>query len=157
MKRKAKRRPRGREKPIPAGAKRLAQHIQRLRRLDAKRDQLNKETVQLLDWAEKELVGPALVKHYKLGTQEQVDRALKKERPHTDSQKHIGAALMALLRKTGNYPTHKELMKQLGEMLPANRVPPKRTLRYITKERHYPIAPAKTGRRFAKKRVNQLH
>jgi hypothetical protein len=155
MRGKVKRKPRGREKPIPADIRRLARYIHGLRRLEQNRNELSTQTIKVLDWVEKDLVGPELVRHAKHGMLGEVVRALNKIRAPSDSQKHIGAAILAFLRETGQYPKVKELMDKLRKMLPPNCVPPERTVRYITKQKPYHlIAPAKADRGSAKKRVN---
>ncbi|HEU5248001.1 MAG TPA: hypothetical protein VFU09_13005 [Candidatus Udaeobacter sp.] len=90
-------------------------HIARWERLNAKRESLSDKTLEILEYAERELIGPGMDRACKDGLLPELLSALRKRRKVTDSVKQVRAAYNALV-KDGQHRTFRSLMKRLGEM-----------------------------------------
>jgi hypothetical protein len=98
--------------------KRLAatiNHIARWERLNAKRESLSDKTLEIVRYAECELIGPGMDRACKDGLLPELLSALRKRRKVTGSVKQVRAAYNALV-KDGQLRAFRNLMKKLGEM-----------------------------------------
>jgi hypothetical protein len=98
--------------------KRLAatiNQVERWERLNAKRESLSDKTLEILKYAERELIGPGMDQAAKDGLLPELLSALRKQRRVTDSQKQVRAAYNALV-EDGQTRTFRNLMKKLAEV-----------------------------------------
>jgi catalase len=117
--------------------KRLAATINQIagwERLNEKHASLSDKTVEILKYAESELIGPGMARAAKDGLLLELLSALRKRRKVTDSLRQARAAYNALM-KDGQQRTFRNLKKKVKEMFPHSRLPD-RTLREIVRNDH---------------------
>ena len=89
--------------------------IQRWERLNAVRGSLSAEGRELLEWVEKQLIGPGMDRAVRDGLLSELLAAVRKRKKDTDSAKQVRAAYNSLMRKKAAR-TFRNWMKELEEM-----------------------------------------
>lgn len=161
MKQKPKRKPRGKMKPVAPEMTRLASDVRFVQEFCADADtdivlDADPELRKAIRAVEDSFVVPELRKAVEHGELPEVVRAIKRLPKETDSQRHVRFAYLSLCHGSPPFPTFKALMQKLNERADGKTdcVPPERTVRDIVDRLRLPMADSKTGRRFAKKRLN---